>query len=496
VALISGGNLVLGDTTPMFAQASVFNAGGVSLTQKFASYAAIYRGQIWVYTVVNKLAKGTARLPLKVYERGDGGSRVEQRDSAYARLLRSPNPKHDAHFLWMWTASTRKAYGEALWLKVRGRDGQPAEVWPLHPTNVIVRKEQDGNLTYLFTAGMISNAAAFEIPAADIVHFRGYNPDTTLRGMSPLEPLRQTLLNEDAARRANDAFWRNGARPAAYLTHPGKLSDPAISRLKQQWDDIHGGVDNFAKTAILEEGMEPHILSLSAEEAQYIESRKLNREEVCGAYDVPPPVVHILDHATFSNITEQMRSMYRDTMAPDLAEYESVLDHQLRPDFDRSASLYAEFLMDEVMRGSLEERAASIQSAVSSAQLTPNEARALSNLPAMAGGDRLYVNSAVIPIDEVSRRTSPVPAAVTPAEPAQEQADAPVAAEEAPGAKSLTRDTVRTLMGRLGRCVDLREIDPAKFTAGCNGSTSAVLTALAAAATVDDLKARIRAMEV
>ena len=60
--------------------------------------------------------------------------------------------------------------------------------------------------------------------------------------------------------------------------------------------------------------MTPHKLELTAEEAQYIETRKLNREEVCAAYDVPPPVVHILDRATFSNITEQMRSMYRDTM--------------------------------------------------------------------------------------------------------------------------------------------------------------------------------------
>jgi phage portal protein BeeE len=65
-------------------------------------------------------------------------------------------------------------------------------------------------------------------------------------------------------------------------------------------------------------------MTLTAEEAQYIETRKLNREEVCAAYDVPPPVVHILDRATFSNITEQMRSMYRDTMAPRLNGFEAI----------------------------------------------------------------------------------------------------------------------------------------------------------------------------
>jgi hypothetical protein len=104
---------------------------------------------------------------------------------------------------------------------------------------------------------------------------------------------------------------------------------------------MHSGVDKWGKAAILEEGLTANVIQLTAEEMQYIEGRRLNREEACARYDVPPPVVHILDRATFSNITEQMRSMYRDTMAPRLALYESVLDTQLRPDFDPTGTLYA-----------------------------------------------------------------------------------------------------------------------------------------------------------
>jgi HK97 family phage portal protein len=114
---------------------------------------------------------------------------------------------------------------------------------------------------------------------------------------------------------------------------------------------------------------------------QYIESRKVSREEACGMYDVPPPVVQILDRATFSNITEQMRSQYRDTMAPRLKLDESVIDAQLRPDFDPQGVQYAEFLMDEVLRGAFEQRAAANQSAIFSGQRTPNEARRQDNLP-------------------------------------------------------------------------------------------------------------------
>ncbi|MCA1841968.1 MAG: phage portal protein, partial [Actinobacteria bacterium] len=126
-------------------------------------------------------------------------------------------------------------------------------------------------------------------------------------------------------------------------------------------------------------------------------SRRLNREEVCACFDVPPPVVHILDHATYSNITEQMRSLYRDTMAPHLAATESVLDHQLAPDF--GGGLYAEFLMDEVLRGAFEARSQAYREAINAGWLQPSEVRALENLPPSPGGPRSPAR--------VSRRSAP-----------------------------------------------------------------------------------------
>ncbi|MCA1845585.1 MAG: phage portal protein, partial [Actinobacteria bacterium] len=357
---------------------------------------------------VNKLSYNVARLPLKVYERNELG-RTEARDSSYAALLRSPNPKMGPMWFWLWTASTFFIYGESLWAKVRGPDGEPRELWPLHPANVFTRRD-GGGLSYVFHLGD-STQPKFEIPEADVVHFKTYNPDATTRGLSPLESLRMTLTNEDASRRASDAFWRNGARPSMYLSHATQLSEPAMKRLSAQWDSIHGGVDNFAKTAILEEGMEPHRLSLSAEESQYIESRKLNREECCIAYDVPPPAMHILDHATYSNITEQMRSVYRDTMAPKLGLFEDTLDAQLRPDFP--GDIYGEFLMDEVLRGSFEDRMKAYASGIQFGVLQPAEARQMENRPFAEGSDRLFVNSTMVPIDEAGAAAPAQPAAVT-----------------------------------------------------------------------------------
>jgi hypothetical protein len=129
---------------------------------------------------------------------------------------------------------------------------------------------------------------------------------------------------------------------------------------------------------------------------------------VVAGFDMPPPAVHILDHATYSNITEQMRSVYRDTMAPVTVFLESELEAQLRGSVRRGASepdfgddVYAEFLLDGVLRGDFEQRAAAYQQAINSGWTTPAEVRKLENLPFIEGSDRLYINSTMVPLDVV-----------------------------------------------------------------------------------------------
>jgi len=386
----------LGDTTPQWGQQSYYSTPGLGLTDHYATYAALYRGQNWIATLVNKLAYNTARLPIPVYQRNADGSRVVS-NGPYAQLLATPNPEHDPFFLWLWTASTFFVYGEAMWRKQRDANGVVRRIWPLHPTIVSAVRQVDGELTYFITSSGQLSSTELPIPASEIVHFRTYNPDNTVRGMSPLEPLRSTLQNEDAARRAQASFWRNGARPSMFLSTAGSLSDGAQRRLKAEAATLYGGVDNFGKVAVFEEGMQPHSLSLSAEEAQYVQTRNLNRDECCAALDVPPPAVHILDRATYSNIVEQMRSIYRDTMAPKLILFEAALDAQLRPDF-AGPEQFAKFDMDDVMRGTPEQRAIANAQLVGTGQRTPAELRASDDLPFVEGSDRLLVNAALVPL--------------------------------------------------------------------------------------------------
>lgn len=397
----------LADTTPLFADASYYPSTYLAMLNQYATYAEIYRKQLWVGVVVRKLAKATARMPFDIKRHGEANSQAPE-PGLLADLLRQPNPSLSGYKLWEWTASTRKVYGEAYWLKVRDQNLRVRELRPMHPANIIARRDDDGELYYVYTTGTRNVSQLPPIPSSDVVAFTGYNPDSLERGMSNLEGLNQTLLNEDASRRATASFWNRGARPSVILSTPHQMSPTAQNRLKADWDSNQGGADRMGGTAVLDEGIVPHIVQLNSLEMQYIESRKLNREEVAAAFDMPPSAIGILDHATFSNVTELLRSVYRDTMAPDFVEYESVVNHQLIPDFDKTGDVFSRFNMDEVLRGDFETRATAVSGLLERGVLTPNEARPMFGYAPFPGGDadRLYANAAMVPLGSPAERIS------------------------------------------------------------------------------------------
>jgi HK97 family phage portal protein len=246
---------MLGETVPMLANGYFYASDGVDLSGRHATYAALYRAQPSIATLVDKLANSAARLTLKVWDTTPATGKVQDVTSPYARLIETPCQTMSPFNFWRWTVSTYEVYGEAFWLKVRDDAGDVQSLQPMHPSRVTVKRDPDGNVKYIFSVG-VGSAGLLEVFASEVVPFLRYNPDSLMRGMSRLEPLRSTLLNEDAARRATASWWQRGARPSVVLQHPGELSEPAQTRLRSNWESRHSGADNMGGTAILEEGMD------------------------------------------------------------------------------------------------------------------------------------------------------------------------------------------------------------------------------------------------
>ncbi len=386
------------------------NEGSIALTgSRTHSFAQMYETQPWVYIVVSKLARSLARLPLHVFEMGTLSDRERKRDGTLADLMREPAPGIAPFQLKESIVGNLSLYGNAILVKVRtGPSAAPFELWP---TNFAkwrpVAAERAPISMWIYTT-----PAGDEIPflPSDVVHFRWWNPSSHMLGMSPMEPLRRTLAMEDATQRAGVATFEHGMRPSGVFKtdrvfDATKESDRlAIERLTEEAEMLHGGPDNFGRLAFLEGGLEWQPMSHNLTESAAVPFRKLNREEVAAAFDMPPPMVGILDNATFSNVTMMHQMLYQDTLGAPIKMIEEVLDGQLVKRQPSWRGQFLEFELADVLRGSHMERMRAYQ--LAQWFLTPNEVRRIENWPQLDDPEAARIHVPLATTTEVSAVTA------------------------------------------------------------------------------------------
>jgi phage portal protein BeeE len=166
----------LGETTPVLSNGYFYANGGLNLSGKFATYAALYRAQPSVATLVDKVANAAARLTLKVWDERPATGKVEDTTSAYAKLIARPTSVLSPFNFWRWTFATYEVYGEAFWYKQRDADGQVIDLLPMHPSRTSVKRDDDGNVVYIFTTGGGNSAGLLEAPEATSCRSSGTTP--------------------------------------------------------------------------------------------------------------------------------------------------------------------------------------------------------------------------------------------------------------------------------------------------------------------------------
>jgi HK97 family phage portal protein len=388
----------------------VSSYGQISLyDQHWSDYASLYRTQPNVRTCVDFLARNIAQLGLHVYRRVSDTDRKREREHPLARLLEQPLPpamKLTRYRMIERIVGDLGVYYNAFLLKMP-RDGGGMSLLPVPPMIVTVK-----GALYPQSYEIQLNGRVLRPSPDEIVHIRGYAPDSLHSGISPLETLRRVLAEEAAMGDYREHFWTNSARMQGIIERPAdapEWSQTARERFMAEFAALYTGTEQSGKTAILEEGMQWKEASFSAQESEYLAGRKLTREECARAYHIPLPMVGILDNATFSNIKEQHKNLYQDSLGPWLAMIEQDLELQLLADFTDSDKLYIEFNIQEKLQGSFEEQVLSLQSAVGRPWMTANEARARQNLPSLPGGDDLVTPLNVLTGGQASPRDSAPP---------------------------------------------------------------------------------------
>jgi HK97 family phage portal protein len=379
------------ETSPQFNESYFVAKQGIQLTQAFATYGVMYKIQPHVFAVVDKIANLIARLGVTVWDTRPDNGDIRDTTGPYAKLMRNPCPTVDRFTFYHWLSTTYEIYGEAYLLKQRTAAAGPVTgLIPMHPAVTQIRRSESGSLLYQF-AGLPDMSFA----ESEVVPFRRYSPDNTMRGLSRLEPLRDTLANEDGARRASNAWWTNLGRPSMVLQSKKKLGTAGRANLLAGYRASIAGAENAGGIMLLEDEVSATKMQLDAEEMQYIGSRKLNRGEVCMVYDIDPEVIQIIDQLTSQQGTGgKFKDVYKSSIDFRLKAFESVFDYHVGGDFGGDREM--RYNVSQQLRGDVETLAPAAVQLVQSAIAKPSEVREWFDFDdAGPIADELYANQAL-----------------------------------------------------------------------------------------------------
>ncbi|AOE44356.1 portal protein [Gordonia phage Ghobes] len=357
----------------------------------------LWASQPHLRTVVDFLSRNVAQLGVYAYERKSEGGAERLTNHTLARLLRKPNPEQTNYEFFRSLVGDLALYDEAfaVHLKEPREDNLDDSVRLLRPNWVVGTKGATAYDVKFYLVQFPESPETFEVPAEKVLHFHGWNPSDPRTGLTPLKALQHTLGEQLAAATFRKQLWQRGGRVGSYLSRPAgapkwdsKVRSAFLTAFRNAWTGQNatsgGGVP------LLEDGMTLQRVGFSAKEEQFVEGTKLSLQTVASVYHVNPTMVGLLDNANYSNVREFRRSLYGETLGPRLVELEQRLNEFLLPllGFD-NAKYYLEFDVASRLRGSVDEQAKVLQSAVGGPWLTVNEARAQNNLPALEGGDEL-----------------------------------------------------------------------------------------------------------
>lgn len=236
----------------------------------------------------------------------------------YFLLHDSPNPEMTS-FIFRETAMVSLLlWGNFFAQILRDGMGRVVGLYPLLPNRMSVDRDEHGELVYTYTPMSDSNpnlksGQSIKLRRQDVLHIPGLGFDD-LMDYSPIAMARNAVGMTLACEEYGSAFFANGTRPSGVLKHPGVLKDP--SKLRKSWQAVYGGSGNTGKIVVLEEGLKYQQVSIPPEEAQFLETRKFQINEIARLYRVPPHMIGDLEKATFSNIEEQSIEFVKYTLQP------------------------------------------------------------------------------------------------------------------------------------------------------------------------------------
>ena len=368
-----------------------------------------------VYACVNRKAKTLAMLPLNVMRRLDnGGNEIATNHRLYRQLHDRPNKwqtSYDWRFMMHSNVMLRgNAYSYILYHPGRGIN----ELIPMSPDRVFpFMINSNGNIIYmndtsqaptqgdtLWYQYFTSDGKIVVLKDTEVLHFKGYSTNGIV-GKNVVTLMRESVGLAMATEEQGARLFSNGAQIGKVFKHPGQMSDPTYKRLRDELNNATMGVQNAHKSLILEDGMDMQATTLTMEDAQFLETRKFQVEDICSFLDVPLILINRMgDKSLTKGASAEVIKMFIDfQMAPDFVCWEQTLNKDLLYESEKR-KYYVDFDFGALLRGDPETRALYLQKRFEMASITPDEIR-LSEGESPSGteeGSMSFLQSGMVPV--------------------------------------------------------------------------------------------------
>ena len=353
-----------------------------------------------VYACVRILAEAGASLPLHVYEyQDDGGKKLVHDHPLYYLLHDEPNPEMTSFVFRETLMSHLLIWGNAYAQIIRDGAGRVLGLYPLLPDKMEVQRDDRGNIFYVYSRNsdenpMFKEYGNIKLKAEDVLHIPGLGFDGLI-GYSPIAMAKNAVGMTLACEEYGASFFANGANPGGVLEHPGVLKDP--SKVRESWNSVYRGVNNAHKIAVLEEGMKYQQIGIPPEEAQFLETRKFQINEIARLYRIPPHMVGDLDKSSFSNIEQQSLEFVKYTLDPWVIRWEQSLQRSLLLPGEKG-KYFIKLNVDGLLRGDYQSRMNGYAVGRQNGWFSANDIREMENMnpiPDEEGGNLYLINGAM-----------------------------------------------------------------------------------------------------
>lgn len=327
-----------------------------------------------VFACVRVIAETVATLPLDIFKRLDNGTKQKYATHPLQETLHNQaNPYQTAvEFRELMTAFALLRGSAFALIDQPDPAREQYDLIPLHPDLMKVRYYGEYGEVRRYFYGTQQK----EIRAEDIFHLRGFD------GVGIANAARESMALTKATEEYGQRFFGQGQRPVGFLSVPQNdkrlpMNDIVFKRMQEQLKETYAGLEKSHQIAVLEDGMTWQAMGLSAEDSQFLETRKFQTEEIARWFRVPPHKIGHLDKATYSNIEQQSIEFLTDCLRPWLVRWEQTIRRDLitQPRF-----YYAEHNVDAILRGDMETRYTAYATAIDKGIMNPNEVRSKENM--------------------------------------------------------------------------------------------------------------------